>query len=146
MSLLVLWSSWSKQVNNFCDPNLVTFYLCIYLILNKKHQQYKHSGTFANCLYEQLSYPKKQKICDPIPVTLLKMGPHYSHSSRENATPSSGTSSLASYKGVPSPGLPVSCRFINGKVRENVEALFALKKLTRFTSNQTSLQVSPFSL
>ena len=32
------------------------------------------------------------------------MRPHYSHSSRENATPSSGTSLLASCKGVP-PGL-----------------------------------------
>ena len=29
------------------------------------------------------------------------MRPHYSHSSRENATPSSGTSPLASCKGVP---------------------------------------------
>ena len=32
------------------------------------------------------------------------MGPHYSQSSHENATPSSGTSPLASLKGVPSPG------------------------------------------
>ena len=31
------------------------------------------------------------------------MRPHSSHSSRENATPSSGTSPLASCKGVPSP-------------------------------------------
>ena len=42
--------------------------------------------------YEELSYPKKQKMCDPILVTLLKMRPHYSHSSRENATSYSGTS------------------------------------------------------
>ena len=34
------------------------------------------------------------------------MGPHYSQSSRDNATPSSGTSPLASYKEVPPrPGL-----------------------------------------
>ena len=39
-------------------------------------------------------------MCEPILVTLLKMGPHYSQSSRENATPSSGTSPLASYKEV----------------------------------------------
>ena len=32
------------------------------------------------------------------------MRPHYSHSSRENATPSSGTSPLGSCKGVPPPG------------------------------------------
>ena len=39
-------------------------------------------------------------MCDPILdlVTLLKMRPHYSQSSRENATPSSGTSQLGSYK------------------------------------------------
>ena len=56
--------------------------------------EYKHSGTFANRKYEELSYPKKQKMCDPILVA-------YSHSSRKNATPSSGTSPLTSYKEVP---------------------------------------------
>ena len=45
--------------------------------------------------------PEVQKMCDPILVTLLKMQPHYSQSSRENATPSSGTSPVASYKEVP---------------------------------------------
>ena len=41
---------------------------------------------------------------DRILVTLLKMHPRYSQSSRENATPSRGTSPLASYKEVtPSP-------------------------------------------
>ena len=68
------------------------------------HLQYKHSGTglltenMKNCLT-----PKNPKMCDPILVTLLKMRPHYSQSSRENATPSSGTSPLASYKEVPPP-------------------------------------------
>ena len=42
-------------------------------------------------------------MCDPILVTLLKMGRHYSQSSRENATPSSGTSPLGSYKEAPPP-------------------------------------------
>ena len=65
------------------------------------HLQYKHSGTFANRKYEELSYPKNQKMCDPILVTLLKMPPHESQSSRENATSSSGTCPLASYKEVP---------------------------------------------
>ena len=87
---------------NFRDLNLVTFYLCIYLILNEEHfnshLQYKHPGTFANRKYEELSYPKNQKMCDPILVTLLKMRPHYSQPSRENATPSNGTSPLDSYK------------------------------------------------
>ena len=73
-------------------------------ILNEEHftfhLQYKHSCTFANRKYEELSYPKNPKMCDPILVTLLKMRPHSSHSSRENATPSRGTSPLASYKEV----------------------------------------------
>ena len=30
------------------------------------HPQYKHSGTFANRKYEEFSYPKNQKMCDPI--------------------------------------------------------------------------------
>ena len=45
-------------------------------------------------------------MCDPILVTLWKMQPHYGHSSRENATPSSGTSPLACYKEVPHPFPP----------------------------------------
>ena len=57
--------------------NLVTFYLCMNLILHKEHFpfhiRYKHSGTFANRTYEELSYPKNQKMCHPILVTLLKM-------------------------------------------------------------------------
>ena len=48
----------------------------------KKHfifqLQYKHSGTFANRKYEELSYPKKPENVRPILVTLLKMLPHYS--------------------------------------------------------------------
>ena len=52
------------------------------------------------------SYPKNPKMCDPIVVTLLKMRPHYSQSSRKTATPSSGTSLLASYKEVPPPPHP----------------------------------------
>ena len=67
------------------------------------HLQYKYSGTFANRKYVELSHPKHPKMCDPILVTLLKMRPHYSQSSRENATPSSGTSLLASYKEVTTP-------------------------------------------
>ena len=59
---------------------------------------------FAHRKYEELSYLKNRKMCDPILVTLLKMRPYYSQSSRENATPSSGTSPVASYKEVP-PGI-----------------------------------------
>ena len=38
---------------------------------------------FTNSKYEELSYPKNQKMCDPILVTLLKMRPHYGQYSRE---------------------------------------------------------------
>ena len=93
---------------NFCDPNLVTFYfyeLTHFFRLNEEHftfhLQCKHSGTFANRKYEELSYPKKSQMCEPILVTLLKMRPHDSQSSREKAIPSSGTSPLASYNEVP---------------------------------------------
>ena len=73
------------------------------------HLQYKHYGTFDNRKCEELSYPKNPKMCDPILVTLLKMRPHYSQYSRENATPSSGTSPLASYKEVSTyPGVLVN--------------------------------------
>ena len=69
-----------RQMCNFRDPNLVTFYLCIYLILNEEHftfhLQYKHSGTFANRKYEELSYPKKSENVRP-----------HSSNSIENATP-----------------------------------------------------------
>ena len=50
-----------------------------------------------------MSYPKKSENVPPILVTQLKMRPHYSQSSLENATPSSGTSPLASNKEVPRP-------------------------------------------
>ena len=66
---------------NFHEPNLVTFYLCMYLILNEEHftsyLQYKHSGMFANRKYEKLSYPKKSENVQPhFLVTLLEMQPH----------------------------------------------------------------------
>ena len=54
--------------------------------------QYKHSGTFPNRKYEELSYPKKYENVRP-----------HSSNSVENATPPSGTSPLASYKEVPLP-------------------------------------------
>ena len=69
------------------------------------HLQYKHSGTFANRKYEELSNPKNLRMCDPILVTLLNTRPHNSQSSRENATPSRGTSPLASYNEVLPPGI-----------------------------------------
>ena len=49
-----------------------------------------------NCLT-----PKKQKMCDPILVTLWKCDPILVKPGHENATPSSGTYPLVSYKEVP---------------------------------------------
>ena len=71
-------------------------------------------------------------MCDPIQVTLLKMQPHSSQSSRENATPSSSTSPLASYEEVPpSPGPPLhkwrsSVEFIHDFVADNSVAYISV--------------------
>ena len=77
----------------------------IFFRLNEEHftfhLQYKYSGTFANRKYEELSYPKKAENVWPHSSNSLKMRPHYSQSSLENATPSSDTFPLASYKEVP---------------------------------------------
>ena len=67
------------------------------------HLQYKHSGTFANHKYEERSYAQKFDFVRPHSSFLLKMRPHYSHSSHQNATPPSGTSPLATYKEVTPP-------------------------------------------
>ena len=101
------------------------------------HLQYKYPGTFANRKYEQLSYPKNPKMCDPILVTLLKMQRHYSQSSRENETPSSGTSPLASYKEVPPPPAPYYLFWIDHLV---VKSSFKRRavKLSVKCSGQTS--------
>ena len=50
------------------------------------HLQYKHSGMFANHKYEELSCPKRAENVRPHSSNSLKMRPHYSQSSRENAT------------------------------------------------------------
>ena len=97
-------------------------FLCIdpFFRLNEEHftcrLQYKHSGTFAYRKYEELFYSKRSENVRPHSLTsnsienatpciivnpVVKMRPHRSQSSRENATPSSGTSPVASYKEVP---------------------------------------------
>ena len=43
------------QICNFRDPNLVAFFLCIYLILNE--DWLKNSLLFTYSKYEELSYP-----------------------------------------------------------------------------------------
>ena len=71
------------QICNFRDSNLVTFYLCIYLMLNEErftfHLQYKLSGTFANrkCVNNCLTPPP--------PPQKRNVRPHSSNSI-ENAT------------------------------------------------------------
>ena len=59
------------------------------------------TNILARFVKKELSYPKKQKMCNPILVTLLKLLPYYSQPSPENLTPSSSTSWLASYEEVP---------------------------------------------
>ena len=77
------------------------------------HLQYKSSGMFANRKYEELSYPQKTENVRPhssnsveneTPLLACEQALLFGRvSSRENATPSSGTSPLASYKEVPPP-------------------------------------------
>ena len=104
------------QISNFRDPNLVTFYfyeLTYFLDWMKNTSLFNYSTNILvrlltvnvkNCLT-----PQNANMCDPILVTLLKIRPHYSQSSCENATPSSGTSPLASYKEVPPPPHRAKC-------------------------------------
>ena len=51
--------------------------------------------------YQNFLIPEIPNMCDLILVTPLKMWPHYSQSSRENATSPNGTAPSASYKEVP---------------------------------------------
>ena len=74
-------------------------------------------------------------MCDPILVTLLKMRPYYSQFSLENATPSSGTSPLASYKEVPPP--PPNPGSLTG-------SFHCMSKWTSFLPD--SLEIIPFKL
>ena len=91
----------------------------IFFRLNERyltfHLRYKHSGTFAKRKYEELSYTKKAENVTPWLIPLLKMRPHHSQPSCENATPTSGASPLASYKEVrpppPAPRRPWSRRY-----------------------------------
>ena len=92
------------KIYNFRDPSLVTFYI---YELNNFFNWMKKTLLFTygtNLLVRLLTVnmknsltPKNPKMCDPILVTLLKMRPHYSQSSHQNATPSSETFPLASY-------------------------------------------------
>ena len=102
---------------------------------NTFHLQYKYCGTFANGKYEELSYPKNLKMCNPILETLLKMQPYYSQSSCENVTQSSSTSLLASYKEVPP--LPPRLRLH--------DVAFLWRHLTLFKSSNT-IQILPTDL
>ena len=100
------------QICNFRDPSLVNFYICFYELTHFLDWM-RNSLLFicgTNILVHLLTLNMKNcltlknpKLCDPIQVIRLKMRPHYSQSSRENATPSSGTSPWASYKEVPLP-------------------------------------------
>ena len=90
------------QICNFRDPNFVTFYFyeLTHFLNGMKNTLFFTYST--NILVRLLTVNMKNcltlknpKMCDP----------NYRQSNRENATPSSGTSPLASYKEVP-PGAP----------------------------------------
>ena len=97
------------QISNFRNPNYNFLFLWIDPFLDwiKNTLLFIYSTNILEGLLtihmKNCPTPKNPKMCDPILLTLLKIRPHYSHSRRENATQSSGTSPLASYKEVPLP-------------------------------------------
>ena len=79
---------------------------------------------------------------DPILVMLLKMQPHYSQSSRENATSSSDTSLLASYgigkyQPPPPPPTPFPGQFVASPSLVTFARVYmALNKITKMASQR----------
>ena len=99
------------NICNFRDPNLVTFYLNEFTHFLHWMENTLSFIYSTNILVRLLTVnmkncftPKNQKMFYPILVTLLKMRPHYSQSSREDVAPSSGTSPLALIRKYPPPG------------------------------------------
>ena len=83
------------QICNFPDPNLVTFFfyeLTHFLNWIKNNLLFTYS---TNILVRLLTVKNKHCIT---PKKSENVRPHHSHSSRDNATPSSDTSPLASCK------------------------------------------------
>ena len=77
--------------------------LCNYLINSLNSSSESELTHFSPTVKTSGKFANRRFKCDPVLVTLLKVRPHYSQSSRENVTPSSGTSPLASCKEVPRP-------------------------------------------
>ena len=101
------------QIGNFRDPNLATFYfyeLTHFLSWMKNTLLFIYSTNILVILFTVIMKncltPQNPEMCDPILVTLLKMRPHYNQSSRENATPSSGTSLIRKYPPSPQGEIP----------------------------------------
>ena len=74
-------------------------------------------------------------MCDPILATLLKMQPHYCQSSRQNATPCSGTLPLASYNKMYPPPPPIF-----STKEDTLRSLVSIKQL--LAANKLSLNIA----
>ena len=98
------------QICNFRDPNLVTFYFhesTLFLNGMKNTLFFIYNTNILVRLltvYEELSYSPKCENIQPHSSISIENAPRYSQCSLENATPSSGTSPLASCKEVPPRG------------------------------------------
>ena len=128
-SLSILWPIIESilvtfgQMRNFCEPNLVTFYLCMLLILNKENFSPYNTNILVSLLTVNMKNclaPKIRKCATP-----LKTRPHNSQTSRENATQSSRTSPLTSYKEVPNRGKCISVGIVQYST-----VLFGCKEMT----------------
>ena len=78
----------------------------VIVTFNKQQLSELFNRDHFESLLNEIFLPQKSENVRPHPilVTLLKMQPHSSQSSRENATPSSGTYPLASYNNIPPRG------------------------------------------
>ena len=91
-----------------------------------------------------LSFTYGTNILVPILVTLLKMRPHYSQSSRENATPSSGTFPIKEVPPPPVCSLRTVCGLFNVLQNLYVKGLwdgtYGLSSLSKKTRKYNRLQ------
>ena len=98
------------QICNFRNPYLVTFYFYELTLFfdwmedTLLHLQYNILVRLLTVNMKNCLNPKTPKMCDPIVVTLLKMRPHYSQSSRENATPIQRHIPISLLQGSTTPG------------------------------------------
>ena len=105
--MLLPYQSFKQVILKWSDP---------FLRLNEEHftfhLQYKHLVRLLTVTWRTF-LPQKSESVRTHSSNSIEMQPHYSQPSRENATPSSSTTPLASYKEVAPPAGSASLRYRN---------------------------------